>query len=162
MPVPQSRDECVEAIAEIGRRQRERTRIQAAMNDALAELRQGFEEQALPETEAIRRLSEGVKLFCAAHRVALTDGGKTKSVNLASGWVKWRLRPPSVRLTGVEAVLQLLRKMHLERFIRVKEEVDKEAILADPTAIEGLAGIRIEQKEDFVIEPFETELEEVM
>lgn len=36
-----------------------------------------------------------------------------------------------------------------------------QAVVAEPEAVAGLAGVKIEQGEDFVIVPFETELEEV-
>ncbi|MDS4031230.1 MAG: hypothetical protein RKO66_14330, partial [Candidatus Contendobacter sp.] len=36
-----------------------------------------------------------------------------------------------------------------------------EAIAAEPEAVEGVKGITITQREDFVIRPFETELEEI-
>jgi phage host-nuclease inhibitor protein Gam len=75
--------------------------------------------------------------------------------------VQWRLRPPKVVVKGLEAVLDKLRRMGLERFIRTKEEINKEAILAEPDAVKRVAGISIEQGEDFVIKPFETQLEEV-
>ena len=160
-PVPQSRDQVVEAIAEIGRRQRERERIQAAMNDQLAAIRQQFEEQARPHALALRELSAGVHTWCEANRDALTQGGKVKTANLASGEVRWRVRPPSVGVKALDNVLAALRQLGLARFIRTKEELNKEAILAEPDAVQHVKGLTISQKEDFVVVPFETELEEV-
>ena len=63
--------------------------------------------------------------------------------------------------TGVEAVLDQLRRLGLKRFIRQKEEVNKEAVLADPAAVAQVTGLTINRGEDFVISPFETELAEV-
>ena len=160
-PVPQTREDVVSAIAEIGRRQRERDRIQAAMNDELAAIRERYETEAAPHAAAIQALSKGVQTWCEAHRGELTQDGKTKTAALASGEVKWRTRPPSVAVRGMEAVIDLLKRMKLQKFIRVKEEVNKDAILADPEAVREVKGITITQKEDFVIVPFETELEEV-
>ena len=64
-------------------------------------------------------------------------------------------------IRAVDNVLETLKRLGLSRFIRVKEEPNKEAMLAEPEAVAGLAGVKIEQGEDFVIVPFETELEEV-
>ena len=50
----------------------------------------------------------------------------------------------------------------LKRFIRTKEEINKEAILDEPEVVASVKGISITQKEDFVIVPFETELESVL
>jgi phage host-nuclease inhibitor protein Gam len=159
--VPQSRAEVVTAIAEIGKRQRERDRIQAAMNDELAQIRERYETEAEPHARAIDELQSGVQTWCEANRDALTQGGKTKTAAFASGEVKWRVTPPKVAIKGVEAVIHALRKAGLGRFLREKVEISKDAILAEPEAIKKIAGISISQVEEFVIEPFATELEEM-
>jgi phage host-nuclease inhibitor protein Gam len=160
-PVPQTRDDVVDAIAAIGRHQRARARIEADMADEIAAVKQRYEALAEPEGCAIRTLSAGVQAWCEAHRAELTDGGKVKTARLASGEVRWRMTPPSVAVKGVDAVLQLLRERGLLRFIREKLEVNKEAILAEPEAVRGIAGIRVTQEEEFVIAPFDVALGEV-
>lgn len=160
-PVPQTRDAVIEAIALVGGHQRERDRIQASMNDELAAVRERWEAQAKPHADAISALTKGVQLYCEAHRDELTKQGKTKTHTFASGEVKWRMRPPSVVVRGGDAVLDLLKSLKLSRFIRTKEEVNKDAILADPAAVDGVKGISIRQAEDFVVQPWDTELEEV-
>ena len=157
--VPQTRERVVEAIAEIGRLTRERVRIEADMNDQVAELKEVAEARAQPLAARIAALSEGVQTWCEAHRHELTQGGRTKTVALASGEVRWRVTPPKVLIKGMEAVLDALRRAGLERFIRAKEEPNKEAILAEPEAVAAIRGIRIEQVEEFVIVPFEAQLE---
>lgn len=159
--VPQSTQEVNDAIVEIGQRQRDRDRIEADMNAELAAVRKSYEDQAHPHAERIKDLASGVQTYCEAHRDELTKGGKTKTAKLASGEVSWRMRPPSVAVRGMAAVVDALKKLKLTRFIRTKEELDKEAVLADPSAVDAIKGISIQQKEDFVIKPFSTELEEV-
>lgn len=160
-PVPQSRDEVNEAIARIGLLQRERERIQADMNDELAKVRLRFEELATPLNEQITGLTQGVHTWCEAHRMELTRSGKTKFYDFAAGEIKWRLRPPRVSLQSAENVLETLKRLGLTRFIRVKEQLNKEAMLAEPEVVSGVAGVKIEQSEDFVIVPFGSNLEEV-
>ncbi|MDP2830171.1 MAG: host-nuclease inhibitor Gam family protein [Sulfuricellaceae bacterium] len=160
-PVPQSRDEANDAIRKIGIAQRERARIQADMQDVLAGIKESHEAQAQPYKEQIEQLSAGVHTWCEANREQLTQGGKVKYANLPAGEVKWRTRPPRVTIRAAEVVLDTLRRLGLIRFIRAKEEVNKEAMLAEPEAVSGIAGVKIEQGEDFVIVPFETALEEV-
>lgn len=161
-PVPQHRDQVIEAIAQIGRRQRERMRLETLMNDDLAKVREAWEKQAAPHLEAIRELQRGVQIWCEANRDLLTQGGKVKYAHLASGEVKWRLTPPKVVIRAAENVLEYLKKASLHHLIRVKEEPNKEAILAEPESVMGIKGINISQREEFVIRPFETELEEVI
>lgn len=160
-PVPQSRDEVVTAITRIGVLQRDRDRLQSDMNDQIAAIKERFEEAARPAAEEIKGLSSGVQIWCEAHRDELTAAGKTKTVTMGSGEVRWRMTPPKVTLRAVDMVIQLLKEKGLARFLRTKEEVSKEAILADQDAVEGIAGISITQGEEFVIVPFETKLEEV-
>jgi phage host-nuclease inhibitor protein Gam len=159
--VPQTHDEAVEHIAEIGRLQRQRERIQASMNDELAAVKQRYEQQALPLGNDIHQLSQGVQIWAEANRAKLTNDGKVKFAQLASGKINWRMRPPKVGLRGKDSIIEACKKLGLSRFIRVAEEVNKEAMLAEPDVAQTLQGVTITQGEDFVITPFETELEEV-
>lgn len=159
--VPQTRIAAEDAVAKIGTLQRERERIQASMNDELAAIKQKFEEQAQPLAAQIQDLTDGVQIWCEANRDELTNHGKTKTAKLASGEVKWRTRPPKVGLRNIPAVIAALKLSRLKRFIRVDESVNKEAILAEPEAVKGVKGITVTQGEDFVIVPFETELEQI-
>lgn len=58
--VPQSREQVVSAIAEIGRRERERTRIETEMNEEMAAIKERYEEMARPHIEAVKALTAGV------------------------------------------------------------------------------------------------------
>lgn len=158
--VPQTRDQAAQAIAEIGALNRDLARITADMNDALAGIKDRYEQDAEPKRLRIAALTEGVQTWAEANRDSLTQGGKVKTAALTSGEILWRLRPASVRVTGADAVLDLLRRMGLGRFIRSKDEVNKEAILNEPEAVAAVPGIAIVQGEDFVVVPFETELAE--
>lgn len=158
--VPQTRDQVNDAIARIGVLQRERVRIEAAMNDQLAAIKECFELEAAPLKEEIEALSQGVHLWCEANRALLLKGD-AKTYSFPAGEVSWRIRPPRCVVRGAEAVIEALKRLGLGRFVRVKEEVNKEAILNEPEAVRGVAGISIEQGEDFIIKPFESELEEV-
>ena len=71
------------------------------------------------------------------------------------------MRPLKVRITGEGIVVAALRAMHLDRFLREKVEIDKNAILANPEAVTHVKGITVSQGEDFVIKPFATDIEEV-
>lgn len=159
--VPQSRDEATRMVAEIGELQRARAVIQAQMNDELAAIKADYEAEALPLGERLSRLTQGVQIWAAANRDELTRGGRVKTAPLPSGEIAWRVRPPKVAIRGAEAVIDALRRLGLDRFVRTKAEISKEAILAEPEAVAMITGISISQGEDFVIKPFETALEEV-
>lgn len=156
-PAPQSRDEAAAHIRRIGDLSREQLRAQAELNDAIAQLTERYQPRLDALTEEIKGLQAGVQTWCEANRADLT-GGKTKTANLITGEVQWRSRPPSCRITGAESVIDTLERLGLGRFVRIKKEVNKDAILNEPQAVEGVAGISIQSGvEDFVILPFEIE-----
>lgn len=159
--VPQTREQAAEAIADIGLANRELERINADMNDALASTKERFEQMAEPLRQKIAAKTQGIQTWAEANRDQLTNGGKVKTAALTTGEIAWRTRPPSCRINGAEAVLDILRRMNLARFIRTKEEINKEAILNEPAAVANVPGISISQGEDFVVTPFEAELAEV-
>ena len=154
--IPQSQDEVAAAIRQVGDTSRDLARETADMNDRIAEITQGHQPKIDALKERLQSLQDGIQVWCEANRDRLTNGGKVKTANLVTGNVMWRQRPPSVRIRGEENVLDMLRKLHLNRFIRAKEEVNKEAILSEPKAVSGISGITVVTgMEDFVIEPFE-------
>jgi phage host-nuclease inhibitor protein Gam len=157
-PVPQSRDEAAAQIRLIGDLQRAHLRQQAQMNDEIAAITARFQPHLDALGKEIGDLQMGVQTYAEANRDSLTDGGKVKSANLVTGEIQWRIRPPSVRVTGAEAVIEALKRLGLGKFVRTKDEVNKEAILNEPEQVKGVAGITIVSGvEDFVITPFEQE-----
>lgn len=158
--VPQTRDDAAAYIRTIGDLQRDLQRQSADMNDKIAAITAEYQPTLDSINKRLNDLQEGVQAYCEAHRAELTDGGKVKFANLVTGEVNWRQRPPSVRITGADSVIDTLRRLALGRFIRTKDEVNKEAILNEPEAVQGVAGISIVSGvEDFVITPFEQQAE---
>lgn len=149
------------AIAKIGEAQRERQKLETAMNAELATVKERFEAAAAPYAAVIKALGEPVRIWCEANRVKLTKEGRTKTAKFGAGEVSWRVRPPRVTVRGEGIVIEALKRLGLERFIRRKEELDKNAILAEPSAVQDIKGLSISQGEDFVIKPFASEIEEV-
>jgi phage host-nuclease inhibitor protein Gam len=157
--VPQNRDECAELINQIGRISREIEGIKSKMNDAIAKITDDYTGKATAQEAVLKQLREGVQAWCEANRSDLTQNGKSKSAEFVTGTVQWRQRPPSVVIRGAESVLETLARLKLDRFIRSKQEINKEAILNEPAAVQGVAGITIKTGvEDFVITPFENKL----
>lgn len=154
--VPQSRDEAAQYIRQIGDLQRRMLREQAEMNDAIAHLTETYQ----PRLDAVKRdigdRQEGLQAWCEANRNELTNGGKVKTANLVTGEIQWRQRPPSVSVRGADSVIEALMGFGLGRFVRIKSEINKEAILNEPDAVKGVAGLTvITGVEDFVVTPFE-------
>ncbi|XXQ69425.1 host-nuclease inhibitor Gam family protein [Neisseriaceae bacterium B1] len=80
-----------------------------------------------------------IQAYAEQHRQDLTNNGKTQTVKLLSGSLKWRKKPASIQIDGeLSQVLAELRRRKLARFIRVKEEINKTALLAK-RPIHGIA-----------------------
>jgi phage host-nuclease inhibitor protein Gam len=174
-PVPQSRDEAASALKRMGDLSRDLGRLEADMNDQISALKERYEQAAGPILFARDVELEGLRVWAEANRAALTGGDKTKTVDLGTGLIRWRTRPPSVTLQRgikIEEALRRLRAMKRFSFIRTRAELDREAILAahalppDLRSANDLidlthAGIKVGSAgEDFVAEPAELELSE--
>ena len=160
-PVPQNIDEANLAVRQIGIAQRELTRIEVAMAEELAAIKERYETEAAPFKESVTGLQGALQTWCEANRGTLTRDGKIKTADLPAGQVGWRMRPPRCTVRGEETVLDALRRLGLSRFIRTKEEVNKEACLNEADVASAVPGISISQGEDFFVVPFEAELAEV-
>ena len=156
--VPQSKADAQRAIEHIGAAQRELTRIGTTINDQITAVTAQHTARIEHLRGHLAALQSGVQTWCEANRELLC--GRGKSANLITGEVAWRQRPPSVTVRNAEAVIDQLGALGLTQFVRVKHEVNKEAVLAAPDQVAGIKGLAISSGvEDFVITPFEIELE---
>jgi len=157
--VPQSRSQVVDDIREIGRLQRDIKRLDLAKAEAISAIEERYATESGPLKEAKAAKTHGVRLWCEVNRNDLTQGGKVKTGRFETGEVRWRMDPPSVTVKGTPAVLDQLHRLGLERFIRVNEAVNREAVLEDPAAVRAIKGLSITQDEKFEVIPFEAEPE---
>ena len=159
----QTKEDVAGLIREIGDLSRDVKAMEVNMNDGIAALQQEYADNAAPLNERIEALQQAVQVWCEANRDALTDNGKVKYADLVTGVVKWRFNPPSVKVTGKDAVIALLEQdeaMALQ-FVSVKKDVNRNAVLSNlEQFIAGqVPGIKIVQgNEYFVIEPHNQEL----
>jgi phage host-nuclease inhibitor protein Gam len=160
--VPQTKDDCAQSIRIMGDLTREFERLRANMNDAIAAITHEHQPVLSALSVRVEGLQTGVQAWCEAHRVDLCGANDKlgKTANLVTGEVSWRQRPPSVRIVGADTVTETLLRMGLGRFVRVKHEINKEAVLNEPDAVRGIAGISISSgAEDFIVTPFEAPAE---
>lgn len=159
VPIPQTRDQAEAALARLGAIQRSLAVIAAAMEERVAGEKRLGEAEAKPLVTEAEALTQGLRLWAEANRHALTDGGKSKTVRLATGEVSWRTRPPRVVIRDAAAVLEALDQLQLHRFVRTKVEVDKEAMLREPGVARQVPGVSIgSEGEDIVLSPTEMPL----
>lgn len=164
--IPQSRAEAAEFVREVGDAQRALKGIVADAEERIATIREKVAKKAQPHQKKVDRLVDGLFQFFDANRDELTEGGKRKSVGLATGTIGEHTNPPKVDLTEkTEVVLANLRQLGLsDRFIRIVEEVNRGAMLESEesrTLAATVKGVRIVQVVEFRVKPTET-LEEVV
>ncbi|MCX8712320.1 host-nuclease inhibitor Gam family protein [Gilliamella sp. B3464] len=157
--VVQSKKQASEAIKYLGDIQRELTRLETEMNDKIADITGSYSSSIEVLKKKSTEIQKGIQIWCEANRDELTNNGKVKSANLTTGEVQWRNRPPSCVIRGIETVIESLKSLGLNRFIRTKEEINKDAILNEPNVVAHVPGITIKKDiEDFAIVPFEQEV----
>lgn len=158
VPVPADLDEAAKFVGQVAEAQRAINEVKANLNSEVDALKIRAREAAKPHEDKIAELCEGIFSFAQARRDELTKGGR-KTVNLPTGALIWRMTPPSVSIRNIKEVLARLKKLKLQRFIRPKEEIDKEAMLRERKVAESVSGVSISQHEEFVVKPAELEVE---
>lgn len=155
----QSRDDVEVAIKQIGDLQRQLEQTAINQNNELAAITEKYAPILTALKEQLEPLQTAVQAWCESRRDELTQNGKTKTGSFNTGEVQWRQRPPSVAIRGADSVIDALKTHGLIRFIRTKEEINKEAMLNEPELAATIAGVTIKTGvEDFVITPFEQEV----
>ena len=160
LPVPQSRAEAAQALRLFGDLRRQVEREQTVLNDEIARITAEAAKAIDPVQERMTATLAGLQQWAEANRADLTRGG-TKTHDLGTGTIAWRLRPPKVSVRGMEAVIAALQASKpLRRFLRTKVEIDREAMLKEPEAARKVAGVSIASDgEDFIVEPLAADLQ---
>ena len=151
----QTQDEVALAIKQIGDLEREQVRLTTQQADEKA----AVDEKYTAQLTALKEQVKAVQAFCETRRLELTNGGKQKTAYFTTGEVQWRAKPPKVGISSMAKVIENIKNLGLFQFLRVKEEVNKEALLADPNNAKAIAGVSIrENEEEFVIKPNDEEV----
>ena len=155
----QTQDEVALASKQIGDLEREQVRLSTLQADEKAAIDEKYTTELTALKEQVKPLQKAVQAFCESCRLELTNGGKQKTAYFTTGEVQWRVKPPAVVAKGIDGILESLRNLGLFRFIRTKEELNKEAMLAEPEVARSISGVTIrEGVEEFVIKPNDEEV----
>lgn len=154
-------DEADNALKDIAIIEQTILKDEAQYNKEEQERRSKMTAKHFPLVTEKQEIELGLEAFVVSHRSELGD---KKSKVLKHGEVNFRVHPPSVaKNRGVTwaAVLDLVKasKKWAKKFIRTKEEINKDAIIAASNNDEIKAaeltamGMSIEQKETFGYKP---------
>ena len=130
---------------------------EANMNEEINEIRAKYDERTKSARADKNMLEQEVEGYCLANKSAF-DSQRSKT--LTFGKVLFRTAPPKVNQLNkkytVATTLELIKKLYSKLgFIRYKEEIDKESILASYAAKQitdeklAAVGLRIDQEEKF-------------
>ncbi len=163
--VPQNRQEAVQSVGRVGELRR-----LIAGHKSIAEDKVRLAGEQLEQDTALLALElaeheRGLQTYCEANRAALTNDNKVKFHDFGTGRINWRARPASVRITTTVAVaVATIKRMRLGKScLRIKEEINREAMLADPARARKIEGVTITSDgEDFIIEPAEIDAPSAM
>ncbi|KQO53100.1 host-nuclease inhibitor Gam family protein [Methylobacterium sp. Leaf85] len=173
LKVPQSDAEAEQMIAKVGAVQRDRLEAQTRHDAQVAALETAHAETVRASQTVEDTLVKGLSVWASAHRERLTAGGKTKTVQMASGIILWREGRYSVKhgKLKIEDVVAAVRERSLavslqmsdakkegrkdeysalrdelgtlNGFLRAKVEIDKGAMLAARTIAEKVPGVSV-------------------
>ena len=109
-------------------------------------------ERITEETEADRQclkvVEKELERWATGNRATW---GESRSLQLTAGLLSFRLTPPAIvyTLKKVKHVIERLRAKKMAACIRMKEEVDKEALAAYPDDVLREVGCKRVQKDEF-------------
>lgn len=151
-------EEVDHALLELGRHEAKIQHDEAVLNDEIQKSRDAFDQKSNTARQKAQAIRSEVEAFCILNK---DEFEKVRSRELIHGIVSFRTAPPNVALLNrkynYKTVLELLKKLRLSKYIRTKEEVDKETILAASADKEisdeklAAVGLKIDQSEVFAI-----------
>ncbi|MEK9154989.1 MAG: host-nuclease inhibitor Gam family protein [Patescibacteria group bacterium] len=109
--------------------------------------------------KAINDILTGLMIYAEKYRREIIADEKCKTIKLFNGKMGWHLNPPSVDIRSNQKVLKRLKELGFTDFIRIKESINKKAILERRIEAEAVEGIKIVQKEEFFVKPKKTSIQ---
>lgn len=156
-PALKSRAQAEDTLRQVAEITLQRNQAQIDMDREITAIRERYEEAI---GDANKSLEEKTELLRSWSESNPSEFNGLKSLELVHGLIGWRTGQPTLKtLSGWtwDRVLEKLKTLLRTDYIRTKEEVNKQAIIADRETLtpQGLRdiGVRVVQDEGFFIEP---------
>lgn len=161
---PRTREEMERLVGDICALKIEERELKAQMDAEIKSIKDNYQAQLAGLTESLAQKMPRALAWAEANA---EDFGKLRSVEMLHGTIGWRLNTPSLKTRPGwtwDRVLEVVKNLpRLAGYIRTKEEINKQALLADREQLgtEGLTaiGLRVVQDEEFFVDPKLTETE---
>lgn len=155
-----SYDDADQTLLEIADCETQLQKAEADMNERIQKIRDDFEQNTHVVRAVKSSLESELEKFCILNKA---DFEKSRSRELVHGTIGFRFSTPKIALLNrkykLDTVLELLKKVRWGKdFIRTKEEISKEQLLASYSAKEiddqklAAIGLKIDQGENFFAE----------
>jgi phage host-nuclease inhibitor protein Gam len=170
LPTVASRDEAEALVGEIQLITANQLRTSATMDAQLAHVRERYEGNLAAYAEALKTKTDALRAWAEANPDEFPKG--RKSIQFVHGTIGFRTGTPKLallnRVWNWDKVHKMLITLGLAKdYVRTKEEVDKEAIIAaasknpDPEGARlacAVFGTKVVQDESFFVEPLITDV----
>lgn len=140
-PAPASVDDINQRLDRLGVIRGQLTELRTQLDDDIAQLRLQYADRIASLTAEEDALFGDVQAYCEARRAELTGNGRVKGHRFANGSVTWRKRPAGIEVADPEQVLAWLREHDMAPFIRVRETINKDALLDAPEIARSIPGV---------------------
>ena len=146
-------------LYEIAKRDAEVAKMEARMNQKINSIKEKFDEESRQLRSESDMLRSEVAAFCIKNK---SEFIKERTKNFTIGSIGFRTNPPKVQLLNrkynLKTAIELIKRVFDGSYVRTKEEIDKETILADYSqkklTDEQLAGVglKVDQDESFFLD----------
>lgn len=151
-------EEANEALREIGELKRIQKDIELRMNDDIAAIKAGAEQDAASHIACCTALENGLMAFAESNKAELFKD--RRSLDLNYGMIGYRKSTELTTLKGNtwKTVLGRLKELAFRDAVRIKEEPDREVMSQWPDERLELVGCQRKEKDTFWLEINEEEL----
>jgi phage host-nuclease inhibitor protein Gam len=156
-PALQSRDDVDGAIREIGGIDIGLERIDAVATNAINRIKSKAGTKAAPLLAQKKLLLRQLQQWAEGHR---EEFGDKKSLSLLFGELGWRASTRLKKILSPVQIVERVKSLLLDWCIRVKYEVDIEAVKALPEEVIEAAGCELEKIDAFWVQPDRQKIEE--
>ncbi|MBE7439085.1 MAG: host-nuclease inhibitor Gam family protein [Spirochaetales bacterium] len=153
-----TRNDLEHAVARMGELQRQKRELENHFNDQIQQLQEELGDRIKPIEEGILAISLGIKAYTDRNRKELFPTDK-KTAELTTGSISYRDKPAAVKTrTSARLIEKILAENGMLEFynkavtkfnrvfLRMKLELNKDAILSDPITARKITKIEIEDE----------------
>ena len=147
-----------EAIRLVGEIRRDYEITKAECDDQIARTQAAYAPMLNEFLNNEQEIISQITKYCNANYDTLFKG-KGKTLKLITGEISRRVKPNSIVVNDLDLALAKIKELGFTDFIRVKEDLNKNALLDNPDFIELIEGLELQKGiENLIIKPYATKV----